>query len=162
EWGTSHMLRRLGLELINQGNYQQAVALLEEALSLARQAKAVNAIAWSLFLLGNVAWFQDRNSARAMAADQECLSFPPDIREMPFWAGLLFMKGEVARADGHYDLARKCYVECLVMSQEMQLASHWIAQTLTGFVGLALAGGWPQNAARLLGAIDTLAQQSSS
>jgi predicted ATPase/DNA-binding SARP family transcriptional activator len=153
-WGTSHMLRRLGWLLMDQGDYERATALLEEALTLARAAKEKNATAWALLLLGNVVWFQRRDPSRAMPLYQESLALSRQIREKFHLGQVLFALGEVARSQGDYGRAQSYYGETLALVREA--GENWphIAPGLIGFGELCLAQGMPERAARLLGAAD--------
>jgi non-specific serine/threonine protein kinase len=164
-WGTSHTLRRMAIILMLQGDYARARPLVEEAVAGARTAGDKNALAWSLFLFGNVVWLQEGDIKRATALLEEALTLSPQIRDWGHHMWLQFTLGAAARVQGNYERARACYAEVLVLMRDRQVSAYqkWpelLAGALSGLGGVAVAQGRPAHAARLFGAASHVPEPS--
>jgi predicted ATPase len=150
-WGTSHVLRRLAWFLTVLGQYDRAVILAREAVSLAREARNQHALAWSLFILGNVLLRQGMDADSARLLFEESLNLVLETRD---WHNLLFVLlalGQLAQARGDHDEAQSRYEEAAAL---FRAANHYLAFdcVLLAFAQLAAARGNPNQAARLFGA----------
>ena len=156
-WGTSHALRRLGIILTLGGQYARARPLVEEALAGARAAGDKNALAWAVFVLGNVVWLQTGDAASATLRFEEALALSPDIQDWNLYMWVQFTLGAAARAQGNYARAQASYAQVLTLMRDRQVSTYlnWpelLASALAGLAGLAVARGKPAQAARLFGA----------
>ena len=156
-WGTSHALRRLGILLTLDGQYARARPLVEEALAGARAVGDKNALAWAVFVLGNVVWLQTGDPEPATAMFEEALSLSPEIRDWNLYMWVQFTLGAAARVQGNYARAQACYEQVLTLMRDRQVSTYlnWpelLASALAGLAGLAVGRGMPAEAARLFGA----------
>jgi tetratricopeptide (TPR) repeat protein len=157
-WGVSHALRRLGWVLVLDGNYDRAATLLEEALTLARQARNQHAISWSLFLLGNAVLFQTRDYERTMALHRECAALLTDTHDKQLLRLLMLMSGRLAVARGDFEQAESHYAESVALAREygdIDDQTYLVVPVVLGFAQLAMARGQAWQAAKLFGAAHT-------
>jgi predicted ATPase len=154
-WGTSHALRRLGWTLTVAGELERAAALLEEALTRARSAQDNSATAWSLFLLGKVVWLLKRDEQRAVGLHEQSLCLARQTRNIQLTQQVLFTLGQIAYTQKNYIEARSRYDQVVALVQEQGGAAYagfLLRPIVLGLAQLAVAGGEPEHAARLLGA----------
>jgi tetratricopeptide (TPR) repeat protein len=155
-WGISHALRRLGWNLTLRGDYERAATLLEEALTLARQAQNKYATAWTLFLLGNVVWLQTRDPERATALYQESSVLARETRDRGNLEMVLLMLGQVAQVEEEYEQAQARYAEVVALEDAhrgIENAPGLGHLLVVALAQLAVATGKPGRAARLFGAV---------
>jgi len=147
-------LRRYGVAAFTQSRLEQAAALFEESLALGRERGDTRAVAYGLFMLGNVAHGQGEDT-RATALLEESLTLSRETEDTPTSAYALTLLAYMARARGDLDRATAWYAESLALSQSM--GSKWLTSSiLNGFAGIALARGQAPRAARLFGAATVL------
>lgn len=102
----------------SQGDYSSARSLHEESLSIRREMRDRQGIAWSLNCLGKVAYDQgDYTAARAL--HEESLSIRRDLGDRPGIAWSLNSLGNIAHPRGEYEAARRMYEESLSLFKEL-------------------------------------------
>jgi non-specific serine/threonine protein kinase len=101
-----------------QNDGDSARKLLEESLSIAREADDGHAIAWALHLLGRVTYFEgDFTAATELGQAALALSRAVDDQWVAGWS--LHLLGRAAHLRGEYGAARGLYEESLVVRQEV-------------------------------------------
>src|SRR5262249_10001123 len=80
-YGLNHALRRRASIAVEQGQYEDALVWLEEALSQARAVGDKIAPAWVLSLSGDIAWLNDHDPERSAALYQESIALFNQIHE---------------------------------------------------------------------------------
>src|SRR5262249_3966698 len=153
-WGTSHVLRRLGVFLTMLGEYDRAAILLQEAVSLAPQAQNQHALAWSLFLLGDVIWWHRKDAASARPLFEESLTLVSQTRDRHNLEYVLLALGQLAQARGDHDEAQSRYEDVVALFQEsggIDYRAFDVSCVVLVFAQLAVARGDPHQAARLFG-----------
>jgi predicted ATPase len=152
-WGTSHVLRRLAWFLTVLGDYDRAVVLAQEAVTLARQARNQHAVAWSLFLLGNVLLRQGKAAERTRPLFEESLALVQETRD---WHNLLYVLlalGQLAQTRGDHDEALSRYAEAAALfHKNNDYMAFDVSCVVLAVARLAVAKGKPERAARLFGA----------
>lgn len=156
-WHIADTLLRLGDLARLRGDLAQAQALYQEALAGWQRAGARGGIAETLNLLGQIALGQ-RNLSAAQTYFSQALDLQRAIGSLRVVAGLLYSMGQVAWFADDRARAAAYYRESLDLNaQDGYLPG--IGDCLVGFAELA-ADTNPMRAARLLGASDTLREQS--
>ena len=116
--GLAQVLIETGYVLYRKGEYMQARALSNEALTLARKIGDTWSIAEALNNLGSAAMYQG-DYAEAQALYEESLLYKREMGNKPGVASLLNNLGNLAQKQGDYAAARGFYDEGLVLSREM-------------------------------------------
>jgi tetratricopeptide (TPR) repeat protein len=152
-WGTSHALRRLGWFRMILGDYARATELLQEAVTLARQAGNQHALAWSLVLVGNVAWLHRKDAATAGPMFEESLTLVSQTHDVHNFQYAMLGLGQLAQARGDYDAARSRYEQVVAYISErgIDFRAADLSTVVLAFAQLAVATGNQNQAARLFG-----------
>jgi predicted ATPase len=152
-WGTSHLLRRLGWFLTILGDYGRATELLQEAVTRARKAGSQHALAWSLLLLGNVAWLQRKDAMSARPMFEESLALVSQTHDVHNFQYAMLGLGQLAHARGDYDGARSRYKQVVAYFHErgVDFRAADLSTVVLAFAQLEVATGNPNRAARLFG-----------
>jgi tetratricopeptide (TPR) repeat protein len=153
-WGTSHVLRRLGGFLTMLGAHDRAASLLQEAVSSARQAGNQHAIAWSLFLLGNVIWWHRKDAASARPLFEESLNLVSETRDRHNLLYIWLALGQLAQARGDHDEAQSRYEDVVALFHEnggIDYQAFDVSCVVLAFAQLAVSRGDLHQAARLFG-----------
>jgi predicted ATPase/DNA-binding SARP family transcriptional activator/DNA-binding CsgD family transcriptional regulator len=158
--GLAASLNGLGNVVQHRGEYARAKALFEESLSLCRELADGEGIGRALINLGSTAFYKDDYS-RAASFWQESLALYRHIGDKDGIAISLHNLAEVAGMQGDYAWAAELGKESLVLFREME--DRWaILQTLVGLGRLAVARGYNERAARLLGAAESMREATGS
>ena len=161
-WGTAMALMPLGQAELQRGDYQQAAARTEEAITLFLPLEAT-AITGPQFLnraytlLGRIA-FALGDFERAAAALEEALG---RARARGFRWGLgdtLRCLGDLARERGDHEGALAFYRESVELATDHG-DRRFLAQTLAGIAVVVAVQGRMESAVRLAGAAAALRQQ---
>ncbi len=152
--GIAVALSNLGLLASDHGDHASARALCEESLTIRRELGDKQGVAISLNNLGVVAYRQGDYVA-ACTLFHEGLAIFRELKNRQHVAMALTNLGLVTSGQSDYALARSFYAEGLAIRRELG-DKRGIAYSLEGFAGLTIAQGQPEQAARLLGAADTL------
>jgi predicted ATPase len=158
-WGMCETLTWLGMALVKQGDLRRASEVLEESLSLARQAQDVNEIAFSLWQLGNMATVKG-DYAQAQEWLMEGLSHYKKIKQAQGVIWSLSSLGKAALKQGNYARAVSHYKEALTQYWDIG-NERWIAEGLEQLAYAALFE-WPEQAAGLLGAANALRKSAEA
>lgn len=152
--GIGHVLNRLGIIALQQGEYERAGALTQEALDRFRAMGDQDAVANTLNNLGVLAVEQgDYGQARGLYA--EALAMHRESGDAHSAAIYLGNLGEVARHEGDLPVAAAHYREALTMWSALK--DRWnVSAALDGVAGLAIDAGRAEVASRLLGAASAL------
>jgi non-specific serine/threonine protein kinase len=156
-WGMCETLTWMGMALVKQGDLQQATAVLEESLVLARQARDVNEIAFSLWQLGNTATAKG-NYEQATQLLEESLALYKEIKQTQGVIWSISSLGKTALQQGNYQQAVSRYKEALALYWEIG-NERLIAEGLEHLAYAALHGQ-PEQAAKLLGTAEALRESS--
>ena len=101
-----------------RGRYQEALALAEESLVLARQANDDVAVAYALFRLGLI--LRERGEfTRAKAAYEECLACYKALGDANGVAFALLGRGDIARDQGEVAMVEEYCSQSLAQCQEL-------------------------------------------
>jgi predicted ATPase len=140
-------LESLGLRTCLNGDYPQAIRLLENAAALARDAGELIRAPRILWRLGQ-AYLAHTDYARARKTLQECVTL---LRQSSyFYTEPLVDLGTAGLYTGDYALARDVLGECFTYTYKNDNLER-VAQGLVLAAGLAQVLGKPHEAARLLG-----------
>jgi tetratricopeptide (TPR) repeat protein len=131
--------------------------LIQEALVDARASHDKNALAWSLYLLGNITWLGSGDVDTAATLLEEALVLSSQVRDFVHQIWVLFTLAACARVRGRFDQAESCYSQLLTIVDDRRVSVYhnWqelLAGALVGMAGVALDQGDPTHAARLFGA----------
>jgi tetratricopeptide (TPR) repeat protein len=158
--GVASALRGLGRMEFYRGNLRRSQSLFEEALEISRGQENLHSVAFALSGLRDVALHSgDVEGARSLY--REGLEVSRELDSKPGIAYLLHHLGDVGRKLGDLEDARVHYSESLRLLEELGNKRR-IAMTLAGFAALAVAESQDERAARLLGAIETLREDSGT
>jgi predicted ATPase/class 3 adenylate cyclase len=155
--GAGRALHELGEAALDEEDYDRAVDLFDEAITVAREAGKDGA--GSIGNLGFTALLQG-DYERAAALSEEALAL---FRQRRQTSGVLVALGNLAEAElrlGRQEEARRHLAECLELAREAQFLEV-IAQCLETAAALLLETGDAETAARLAGAEDGLLEQIS-
>ncbi len=145
--GRALALRNLAFFLIHQGEAEQAVRLAEQATALARSVGEPVLMAWILHGLalatGAVGDFE-----RSERLSREMLDVARQAGDGALTARALCNIGNAVRIRGDHVRARVVLEEALSMARPRH--DKWLASTVTGCLGLALAPEDPVQALMLL------------
>jgi non-specific serine/threonine protein kinase len=152
--GTALSLHSLGNAAVYQGDYAAARRLLEEGLALYRELDDKGGIGISLNWLGIIEGSQgDYKAARVL--HEESLALFRDLEDKRNIAMSLSLLGVMESYLGNNAAARILHKESLVLYRELGDKKS-IAESLPGLAVVAQAGGRPQLATKLLGAVEAL------
>jgi len=151
--GVARALCGLASSEIDQGNLDQAEALLEEGLALSRESGDTWVTALATNFLGVVAYAREDYVA-AMAAWEEPLRLFRAVGDGAHVAATLGNLAWVALITGGYERAGHDYGEALTVATVVG-DRWWMAWCLTGLAGIAAVRGEPERAARLFAAAAT-------
>ncbi len=127
-----------------QGDYQRGEVLCEESLTLYRELEDTAGEAFSLYLLGIVAWRKGQSaSARKLSEEALALSRAANDRELV--ASSLFQLAYMASFQGAYTSARDLYKENLALNRELG-NKRGIAQSLFSLAQVLLVSQVDQEA----------------
>jgi predicted ATPase/DNA-binding CsgD family transcriptional regulator len=113
---------------IIQSDYEHAEPLCKESLAIYRELEDQPGIAFSLSLLGSVAWTKG-NMATARTLTEEALAIARRVDAMEIAAGSLFILGLVTCSQGEYARACALFEESLAIYQTSG-NKHRIAHSL--------------------------------
>jgi len=154
KWGRARPLCDLGIAAWREGNDAEARSRLEESLNLLREVGDCENRCEVIAHLGHLARRQGAcTTARALFEENLALQRERGNRDRVAYA--LSSLGLVAQAHGDYRAAGSLYKESLTIRQELGFRP-WIAIVLAEFAGLAVEQRQFEQAARLLGAVQTL------
>lgn len=152
-FGLNHALRRRAAVAIDHAEYAYAKALAEEALADASAVINSNAIAWSRFVLGLVAWLYDYDVLQAETHFLSGLSVFREVRNPVGEACLLISLADLKQTTGDEGGAVAFYSEMLALLQNTGL-STFLDPSLVGLARFARLQGQSESAACLLGAAE--------
>jgi len=145
--GRALALRNLAFFLIHQGEPEQAVGLAEQATALARLEGEPALMAWILHGLA-LATGAVRDFERSERLSREMLDAARQVGDEPLIARALCNIGNAVRIQGDHVRARVVLEEALSLARPRH--DKWLASTVTGYLGLALAPEDPVQALMLL------------
>ncbi len=161
---TVRALTLLGLIAINDGQPDEAVALLEESTALARGADDENVLSFALSNLGYVA-LTTRDLDRAYTASREAVELQrarsPERRNLSELGTALGNLGVAALLLGRLDEARARLAESVSVRTEIGDALG-LASACTGLAAVAVEDGAHARAARLLGVVDAVRERTDA
>jgi predicted ATPase/class 3 adenylate cyclase len=137
-----------------QGDDARVIALLEEALDVARIHGLAAQAALALNQLGYVA-YDHGDCARAVLLLKEAVALSREAGHLEGTAMFLHSLGEVVVAAGDVARAANYFQDSLALFQQLRHPMG-IAWCLAGVARAAAAGGQAERAARLFGAVATL------
>jgi tetratricopeptide (TPR) repeat protein len=162
-FGLSHTLRRRADVAIEQEDYQDAQSLLDEALTRARIVGDKIAMAWVLYMLGDLAWLSEHDPERSKAFYQESTML---LREIGDYGGALFPLVRLARVMQsimNNEQALGYYREAMITLKETSLHEYWyplVRNILSGLAILAARQNLLERAVRLLGTVEAPVQEA--
>jgi predicted ATPase/DNA-binding CsgD family transcriptional regulator len=131
-------LKEAGWIATHQGDYEKAVALLEEGMALFQEVEDRQGIANSLFFLGHLAMHGgDYERLRVFGREAEALRH--EMTDRRAIAHLLYLSGATALCEGDYGRATTFLQESLILSREVR--DLWVAcicLTILGIIALEL------------------------
>jgi DNA-binding CsgD family transcriptional regulator len=133
------------------GKYDVARSLLDEALTLARQAGDPFRAAMALNFLGDLARCQ-RQDAQAQAPYEEAAALLRQLGAERDLAGTLQNLGHTCLHLGNVERAQALFDESMAL-QQAQGNTPGMVECLIGFAAIAVARGLPAAGARLLAAV---------
>jgi predicted ATPase/class 3 adenylate cyclase len=141
----------------DRGDYARARQFWERTLEVKRAAGDRVGVARTLNNLGHIAFFVGDTRGAADLMDK-ALSLVRETSDKASTAQILESRAEVALAQGVPSLARHCLVECYHLLQEVGERFR-TCEVLWGLAEVAATEGNVLEAARLLGAEETLRQE---
>jgi predicted ATPase/DNA-binding SARP family transcriptional activator len=153
---SADMLRSRGDGRLATGDLVDAYADYHRASQLARQAGAPEVLAAALLGLARVAWLRG-DLAEARRLCDAALAENPNDWFGTTWTrlGIIVLLGRIAEATGDVDAARAGYRQALTATLGFR-GRLTLTDAVEGLVRLELASGGGEQAALLLGAINTL------
>jgi len=142
----------------DQGAYETAVPLLEEALVRSREVRNKEVEAWTLMNLGRVA-LRQRNTERALACCQESLALFRDLKFQFGIAETLIEIGDIARAREDDQQALERYRESLFLIKRMGHVPY-TQENIERLAGALSRQRQLRRAVRLLAAMERYREQS--
>jgi len=158
-WGVALALWCLGKATGELGDPGAARPLLEESAKLFRVAGDWRLLAWPIDALGLVALRQG-DYVDARTSFEEALSVARETGEKQHAADALAHLGTVALRRGEYRESLSFYQQSLALNRE-QGYKNGLVEDLAGLAEVASLLGQPEQAARLLGAVEALREASS-
>jgi ATP/maltotriose-dependent transcriptional regulator MalT len=101
-----------------QGDYLQGEVQCEESLALYRELGDTTGVAFSLYLLGIVAW-RKGNRASARDLSEKALELSRAVNNTELVASSLFQLAYMASIQGEYTRARELFTENLILNREL-------------------------------------------
>jgi ATP/maltotriose-dependent transcriptional regulator MalT len=138
----------------NQGDGTQAVAMIQEGLTIARELGDKRFIADGLSNLGYMTYGQG-DLVQAAALIQEAVTIARELGHTPTLAVTLGNLAQIAYEQGDAKQAETLFLESFSFAWEDKYAV-WAGASLIGLAMVAEAQGQPTRAARLLGAAEAL------
>jgi DNA-binding CsgD family transcriptional regulator/tetratricopeptide (TPR) repeat protein len=152
-YGLSHALRRRAWLAKNLEDYAYAQTLLEESLLRDRAAGDKTAIAWSLYILGDVLVLQGRDFSEITPLYQESAALFLELGNGVGAHNPLVILGSIKRLAGHYARAREHYQQALAIApDDWAYTPGLLALTLAGLALLPNLRVEPERVIRLLAA----------
>jgi predicted ATPase/class 3 adenylate cyclase/DNA-binding CsgD family transcriptional regulator len=158
-WGVALALWCLGKATGELGDPGAARSLLEESAKLFRVAGDWRLLAWPIDALGLVALRQG-DYVDARTSFEEALSVSRETGEKQHAADALAHLGTVALRRGAYRESLSFYQQSLALNRE-QGYKNGLAEDLAGLAEVASLLDQPEQAARLLGAVEALREASN-
>ena len=153
-WGIAMALRLLGETTLELGDLEAARSLLEESVALLRLVGDKLMLALPLDALGLVALQQgDDTSARTYF--EEALAIAREMEGKKYAADALTHLGAVDLRRGEYHESLAFYQQSFELNLEYGY-TYGVAENLAGVAGVASLLSQPEQAARLLGAVEAL------
>jgi len=115
--GRAKALKAAARLALVQGDYQQGEVQCEESLALFRELGDTKGEAFSLYLLGIVAWRRG-NSDTARELSEKALSLSRSMNDRELVASSLFQMAYMASYQGKYISARDLFAENLALNRE--------------------------------------------
>ena len=156
--GMIRSLAMLGGLLSVMRDFETAHALLEEALALSRELGYGSGVAWTMHMKGQMAVLQQDFGA-ACALFQETLTLFRELGDKRGIATALVRLGEAMRLEGNDAPTRALFEEGLMLYREIGHRTG-IRGAFMGLASLSLAEGQSQRAARLLGVVSRLTEET--
>ncbi len=151
--GLSHALRRLAGRVMEQGEYETANDLLEEALAHDRPAGDQNATAWDLCFKGVALWRQHHDPRQVIPLYQESIGLFEAIQDLRGKAHPLVMLAEAERMQGHLARSHAHLQEALRLEHDLGIRDNLTLFALAGIASLSAKRGKAETAARWLGIV---------
>jgi predicted ATPase/class 3 adenylate cyclase len=142
---------------VDRGDFPRAREFWERTLAVNKAAGDRAGVARTLNNLGHVAFWMGDTAGAADLMD-EALALVRETSDKASTAQILESRAEVALAQGLPSLARTCLVECYHLHQEIGERFR-TCEVLWGLAEVAAAEGSILEAARMLGAEETLRQE---
>lgn len=150
----------LGWVAISQPELIRARLLMEEAVVHSRERNYLYNLAQGLFLLGLIVLWQGE-TATAEALFKECLQLP----QQPFyWSFMVLSSGSLGAIAGRQGDVAQTYApleQYRAMDKESITPSNVATYTL-GLAAAVAVQGEPKRAARLLGVLETMCEETSA
>ena len=115
--GRAKALKAVARLALVQGDYQRGEVQCEESLALFRELGDTTGEAFSLYLLGIVAW-RKGNSTIARELSEEALLLSKSVNDRELVASSLFQLAYMASYQGKYTSARDLFAENLALNRE--------------------------------------------
>jgi non-specific serine/threonine protein kinase len=144
-------LNNLGHVAMAKGDYETARSNYQESLTICRGLRSTNDIAWTLSNLGDVAREESHLDEAEVLYSQALVLFR-QINDQAGLANCMSDLGNLAVLHQQYLTAAQLYQESLVIFGDLG-DRRGIALVLEGFANMASAGGRPEVALRLAGAV---------
>jgi DNA-binding CsgD family transcriptional regulator len=155
--GTAYAQSNAGYVALGKGQYQQAIAVIEEAADLFLQEGEKWGAAIELGFLA-VAWRNRGDHERAKRLAERALAISREIGERQATTSALYTLALLARTEGKDERARKLFEEGLRLSAELGNEAD-VAHCLEGLASMYGAEGKMVRAARLWGAEEALLEK---
>ncbi len=146
-----------GQMALTLGKYEAAHPLLDEALTMAREAGDTYRIAMVLNYQGDLARCE-QNYDQAQAPYEESLALLRELGAERDLASVLHNLGHTYLQFGAVERAYNCFMESMKVHQAQQNRAG-MTECLIGFAAIAVARGLPAVGTRLLAAIKVLASE---
>jgi predicted ATPase/DNA-binding CsgD family transcriptional regulator len=146
-----------GQTALTLGKYDAARPLLDEALTMAREAGDAYRIAMALNYLGDLARCE-QNYDQAQAPYEESLTLLRELGAERDLAAALHNLGHTYLQLGAVERAHNCFIESMKVHQAQQNRAG-MTECLIGFAAIAVARGLPAPGTRLLAAVKALGSE---
>jgi predicted ATPase/class 3 adenylate cyclase len=146
-------LTDLGEIATDQGRYQEAQRLLEEALAMRRQIGNWGGVGHAMCGLGRLAIWTGA-LPRARSFYEEVIQVGRELDEHELLNEALLGLAEIARRESDHDRAEQLYRENLALAIRIDLT--FVGDGLAGLAALAVDRDQALRATRLLGAVDAI------
>lgn len=156
-WAISTLLSNIGVLLCDGGDFEGGERFYRESLVLRRQLGDDSGIATSLYNLADLLHHQGKDE-EAMVYLSESLTIFRRLQYTLAIAIVLHLSGTIALWRHDLETALTHLRESLILFQELG-AHHYLAAVLESFAGASGLCGEAHQAARLLGAAETLREE---